>query len=160
MIEAITGGLGSIKAALEAVKGINAAVTEVKIAEAKSEIIGNLLTVQQAMGDALRTQLENADTIRALEAEIVRLKDWSAEAEGYELADAGQGSLAYRLKGANAEGQPSHWLCPTCFTNRKKSVLQTEKYTLYHTRMLACPPCGTKLLVHGVMDALKPQPRR
>lgn len=147
---AITMGLGGLKTAVDAIKGINATVTEIKIAEAKAEIIAHLITAQHAMLDAQETLLADTDKIRALEAEIMGLKDWSAQAERYELYDTGQDAIAYRPKFPEEHSEPEHWLCPNCFSNRKKSYLQPETLAVGRTQILRCHPCGMEIIVRGV----------
>ena len=147
MMSAITGGLGSLKTALDVAKGLNATITEAKVAEAKTQIIGHLITAQQAMLDAQQTLLEDTDTIRALEAEIMGLKDWQTEAARYELADAGQRTVAYRLKQGEGTGEPAHWLCPNCFADGKKSFLIPE--THMWVRTLVCHRCKWEGIVTG-----------
>lgn len=149
MIGAVTGGIGSIKNALEVVKGINATITESKVAEAKTQIVGHLIAAQQAMLDAQQTLLEDTDTIRALEAEVMRLKDWQAEAKNYELADTGSGALAYRLKDSVESAEPPHWLCPTCFPSLKKSIMQPETIPEGRVHILRCNTCKTILALRG-----------
>lgn len=150
MMMTISAGLGGLKSAIDAVKGIGTAVTDIKVAEAKSEVIGHLITAQQAMLDAQQTLLEDTDTIRALEAEIMKLKDWSAEAERYQPVDTGQGAIAYSLKSDMKTGEPEHWLCPNCFANRKKSYLQPEVLAVGRVHILRCHPCGMEIITHGL----------
>lgn len=160
MVDAISGGIGGIKAAIEAVKGLNATITEAKVAEAKMTIINHLITAQQALLDNQATLLANTDDIRALEAEIRTLGDWSVEAAAYEPADTGQGARAYRLKGASAASEAEIWLCPNCFHNRKKSFLQPETLAVGRTHILRCHPCGQEIITRGVRQEPVPQRRR
>lgn len=145
--ETIIGGLEGLKNAMDAVKGLNGAITEGKIAEAKAALLTDLSNANFGLIDAQRLLLEDTDTIRALEAEIVKLKDWNAEAQRYELADAGLGSVAYRLKPEEGMGEPAHWLCPNCFAESKKSFLVPE--TQQWVKLLICHRCKWDAAIHG-----------
>lgn len=150
MLAEITAGYQSLKAAKEIVQGLNALKTEVAVNEAKVALQNLLLEAHQALFAAQEAEAADARRVRALEAEIVELKDWSAEAERYELADTGRGALAYRLKESMKAGEPEHWLCPTCFGQRKKSYLQPETYSVGRVEVLRCAPCKNEIIVNGL----------
>ena len=100
-------GLGVLQALHATAKG--AAINEIKF-----QLTQHILDAQQALTAAGNAQAEAAQTIRNLEQRIMELENWDAQSESYELADTGQGSLAYRYKGAVEGGEPAHWLCPHC----------------------------------------------
>jgi hypothetical protein len=147
MIETISGALTGLSGALEIAKGINSKITAVEMAEAKSELLERLSTVQIALAEATQEVLSAQERIRTLEAEIVQLKEWDAEAESYELADTGAGALAYLPKGAEGNYKSGHWLCPNCFSERKKSLLIPQNPGPYW--MLRCHPCGLEIVTMG-----------
>jgi hypothetical protein len=89
--------------------------------------------------EAYSAQLER---IRELEAEILRLKDWSVEKQCYELRSVGAGSVAYMLKPDNRGTRPPYWLCPTCFERGKKEFLAPTGATLPRGQMYKCTGCG------------------
>jgi hypothetical protein len=82
-----------------------------------SEAIGKFLEAQQA-------QVAQLEEIASLKAEIAKFRDWEAEKQQYELQDVGTGAFAYMKKPEVRGSEPPHWLCPTCFENRKKSFFQ------------------------------------
>jgi len=73
--------------------------------------------------EARESYAAQLDQIRALEAEVARLKAWDAEKQNYELKPCGNGAVAYMLKPAARGSEPPHWLCPNCFAGGKKSFL-------------------------------------
>lgn len=152
MLELIGGGLSSLSAALDIAKGLNGTINEARIAEVKLDLIGRIMDAKEALLAAQEEKLATRDRISALEAEIAKLKDWSAEAERYELANTGQGGLAYREKGTVPSGQDGDWLCPNCFQNGKKSHLLPETLTAGRTHYLRCHPCGMEILTRGTRD--------
>jgi hypothetical protein len=151
MIEYFQAGFTSAKLALEIAQGIVSLNTEAEKNQAIIDIQRHVIDAQRALTLAEQNHATTLKRIDSLEAEIVSLKTWDAQAEGYELADAGNGALAYRKKPPVPEGEPPHWLCPTCYEDRKKSYLQPERHPGM-TESLTCPRCMTRLIVRGRPD--------
>ena len=145
----IKAGYDSAKAALQIVQGISSLKTETAINAA-------VIDIQRLTLDAQRALSASLDQIDELEKEIVHLKDWSAEKEGYELADAGQGSLAYRLKEGVEPPRPAHWICPHCYEKGEKSILKHEHLAIGRADTLVCHPCGFDIVVRGVRHSQQP----
>lgn len=124
MLAEISAGLGSLKAAKDIIQGLNAANTEAAINGVKIELQGLILDAQQGLFAAQEAQTTASRRIADLEQEIVRLKDWSAERERYQLVDVGRGAMAYVPKPGMEDGQPPHWLCANCFNQGRNSYLQ------------------------------------
>jgi hypothetical protein len=137
MLEAIGAGLTSLQAALDITKGLSAIRDEVKANDVKLEL-------QRALGDVMGAQQQEVAELRT---EIKRLLDWEAERKEYELADAGRGSLAYRLK--NPGDAIPVWLCPTCFARGEKSILQPETRMPGRIKIVKCHSCKTELVLEG-----------
>lgn len=126
MIAEIAAGLSSLNAAKQIVQGLNAANTAINVNDVKIELQGLILEAQQALFAAQQAEASTAQKIGALEQEIVRLKDWSAEKASYQMTAICRGAFAYTRKPGMEAGEPPHWLCTTCFENGKKAVLQFQ----------------------------------
>jgi len=124
MIAEISAGLSSLNTAKQIVQGLNALKSEISVNEAKINLQGLILEAQQGLFAAQQVEAENAKRIANLEHEIVKLKDWSTEAERYELKAIDSGAFAYMLKPGMERGEPPHWLCTNCFEKRQKSIVQ------------------------------------
>jgi len=107
-----------------------------KLASAKSAAERNsaLIEFQKALigaqGITMSLQAENRSLLAAhdeLEKQVVRLKDWSAEREQYELRMVAPGVFCQVAKGAVGHPEAMHKYCATCFEDRIKSILQTER---------------------------------
>lgn len=119
------------------------------LAAAVSEINAKLLHVG---GVALAGQEKQAyltARVQELEAEIVNLKDWSAEKAQYTLVEFSTGMFT-RIHNDNKEPLKSaHKFCSACFDNGKKTLLQMQANE-NRKRGLFCPACKTTLwLYHG-----------
>lgn len=148
MLAEISAGLSGLNAAKQIIQGLDAIRTEAALNEVKINLQGFILEAHQGLFAAQQAQAADAARIGELEQEIVRLKDWTAEQEQYELADVQYGALAYRPKEGMKEGEPPHWLCPTCFGVRKKSYLQPEHH-IGATESLHCLPCNVHIVTRG-----------
>lgn len=124
--------------------------------DAKLSLQGHILDAQQSLFTAQELQAAATKRIDELEQQIEKLRDWSADQQRYELADTGQGSLAYRLKEDMANGEPPHWICPNCYQNGKKAIMKEEALPIGRAETLACHPCGLDIVTCGVRHNQKP----
>lgn len=124
MLGEISTGLSSLKAAMDILKGLNAANTVATINEVKISLQERVMEAREALTAAHETQAVSLQRIRQLEQEIMELKDWEREKQRYQLQAIDRGVFAYMPKSGMENGEPPHWLCPNCFGKRHKSFLQ------------------------------------
>ena len=116
---------------------------------AKKLNLDDILALQRhlhAAQESISTLREENDalskTIRSLETKIADQESWADEKIRYELHDAGSSIMVYRLgKEHVSPTEPVHSLCPTCFSNSQKSILQVTNLgdAVYQ---LNCSKCG------------------
>lgn len=113
-----------------------------KIVELQSEI----LAAQSAAMDSFAEKATLLSRIEALEAELRTVRSWEAEAARYALTECATGVQVYALKSDQSEGEPFHRLCPTCFHEKKKSILQIRNR---HSggESVECLVCKQKLIL-------------
>lgn len=127
MFAELTVGLGSLKAAFELAKSLNAGATQTAVNEVKLALQGHLFSAQEALSGAREAQTAALDRIRDLEQQIAQFEDWEGQKQRYQLQDIWNASaFAYALKPGMEEGEPPHWLCANCFQRRQKSILQSR----------------------------------
>lgn len=153
----ITSAITGLGAAAELGKTIIGLKTTTEVQAKAVELNMTLLAAQSSAIAAQQEQSSLLKRIDTLEAEIVRMKAWDAEKERYELADTRGGALAYRLKAGMEAGEPTHWLCPACYQQQKKSILQPETLFPGRTEILACPQCHNELVVSGARNPTQPR---
>jgi hypothetical protein len=122
----ISAALTGLKGAMDIAKGLNAVADAVALNEAKIGLQSAIIDAQASLLAAQEAQSANLRRIAELEQEMVRLKDWSAERECYELTPVRGGGFAYMLKAGMQAGQPAHWLCTNCFEQGHKSIMQNK----------------------------------
>jgi hypothetical protein len=126
------------------VQGLNAAKTEAAINGVKIELQGLILDAQQGLFAAQEAQSTDARRIAELEQEVMRLKDWSADRERYELQNFRGGSVVYSQKVSIDNRQAPHWLCASCFDHGEKSYLQKQG-EIGPDRIYGCGICKSKV---------------
>jgi hypothetical protein len=86
------------------------------------------------------------ERIRSLEAAVARGQAWDAERGRYQLHEFPTGALAYVLKEESANGEPAHRICPKCYNEGHKSLLQVKSKRGGGERV-ECHRCASDLLL-------------
>ncbi|MBV8136622.1 MAG: hypothetical protein JO121_13485 [Deltaproteobacteria bacterium] len=153
-LSAISGIVGGLKAASELVQlAVNA--HDVKVIREKAiEFQKDIIAAQTSAISTLTDYASALDRIRELEKEVNDLKAWGAEKEKYQLTEISehpQGSaLVFALKDQAGSTEPKHRLCPNCYQDGRKSILQEEVQSLGHVRILHCQRCGAEVNRSGI----------
>jgi formate dehydrogenase maturation protein FdhE len=153
-ITTIAAGIGSLKTAFELTASISNLRDESLI---KAKILELQNAILSAQSSAMEQQLLNRsllDEIDKTRKNYAELQDSIAQLENYELVDYGDETFAYEFKGD--ERTPAHKICPNCYSNGKKSILQFS-YTQNDKRSLySCQNCKAE---YQLGRRVQPQPR-
>jgi hypothetical protein len=123
-LSAIQAAVTSLKVATGIAKSILETKTTVEIQSKVIEIQSALLEAQSSAIAATSAQFELQERIRALEAEAKAANAWGEETKRYALVSPHRnGGTVYAIKTEAAAGEAPHFLCPNCFSNRRKSFL-------------------------------------
>lgn len=145
----VGGAIAGLRAMKDILQGIKGALDAVKTAEIKAELLGLLIDALESASSQQEAKAALAQRVAELEKRIADFEDWNTQSERYELADTGKGALAYRLKEGMEAGEPPHWICPSCYDQRKKSILHPEHQEIGRMDFLRCHPCGHKIMIRG-----------
>jgi hypothetical protein len=137
MVAEVFAGLSAIKSAFDIAKGLKDIDDAARRNAAVIELQEKILSAQQE-------QSALVERIRELEAEVASFEKWEIEAKRYKLTDFGGNTLAYALKPEAASGEPSHRICPKCYEDQTKSILQYRTTTAYGQERYSCPNCKTE----------------
>lgn len=144
---------GTLKAAGETVKTMidlhDAAIFRAKAIELQQQI-------SSALADSIsayESQAAALQRVQELEKEVTNLKAWDADKQRYELKELGtQGIFAYTLK-AEAQGtEPIHSICPDCYQQGIKSIVQQVTRFPGRTDVRICQRCGWEVYAMGAWD--------
>jgi hypothetical protein len=148
---AMSGMITSLKAAAEltqiAINARDAGIVRAKVIELQGQIV----TAQTCAMAAQADHSTMLNLVGELEKQVADLKAWDAEKQKYHLTKVAPTSevLAYTLKEGGGVSEPRHYLCPNCYQDRIKSILQPETRMPYTAKVLVCQRCGSDLYVHG-----------
>jgi hypothetical protein len=129
------------------VKGINSLKTEAEVNQAVINIQRTLLEAQALALQDRERQSNLMKKIEELESRIKKFDDGDADMKRYELVEFPTGIMAYVLKEGEENSEPSHKLCPKCFGDGKKSILQVVSKR-NGGESVRCPSCSQKYILH------------
>ena len=138
MLAEIAALATTILNASKALKGLLESVEDAKARKIISEVQGQFIEIQSELLAIQANYQALAEAKRGVEAKLVTYEKWDSEASRYELKEIASGIVVYVLKSDNAHGEPSHWLCPACFQESKKSILQKPRVDYLDYK---CPRC-------------------
>jgi hypothetical protein len=138
MIGDAIAGLGALKTAFDLARALKGIDDTVKRNAAVIELQEQILSATQAQSDLVRR-------VEHLEKEVARFETWETEKKRYQLKDFGSGTLAYELKQSEAADEPIHCICPGCYENRRRGILQpTGSTNAFKQKEFVCVLCNTE----------------
>lgn len=141
----IANAFAGLKEAGSLLKGFNQLKTEAEVAQKTIELNQIIAAVQSDLFDAQTAYSAAIGRIDELEKELVAVKDWAAEKQRYQLHQLAPGAFTYRLKPGMENGEPVHDICPQCYQQGIKSVLQFVGYEkAFHK--YSCSKCQTIIM--------------
>lgn len=142
-ISAISLMMTSMKTASEIARGFSDLKTH---AEIQGKIIDLQRAIMGAQDSAMSAQFElNAahEEAKELKEIIKALEDWRSFATDYELKEISKGIFVRSYITNSDQSKPQHWLCPSCFADKKESIIQLELHNQGLSKYL-CPRCNFK----------------
>jgi hypothetical protein len=146
-IGSITAAIGGLKTAAEITKGFLDLKEAAAVQGRVIELQGVILAAQSSALSAQSDQLALLEEIRELKAKLTELEAWSTESQRYALKDFGSETFAYELKADAANGEPTHRLCPNCYQQGHKSILQNSGGNYSGRSRLLCARCKGEFFI-------------
>lgn len=141
-IGTFTAAATGLKTAVDITKGILELKVSTKVEAKVAELQRVIISAQSNTLAAQSDQLAVLDKIRKLKGKMAELKAWDSEKKKYELKELASGNFAYALKEAESKGGPVHYICPHCYEEGKKSLLQKNDMGS-NGEVLQCFACDT-----------------
>lgn len=120
----LNGAVTSLQTAFGLTKLLIGARDTAMVNERVSELQSAILDAPHDAPAAQSDQFALLERVRSLEKEISDFEAWDAEKQRYEMKVVWRGTTVYSPKEDAGRTEPHHWLCATCYQNRKKSILQ------------------------------------
>jgi len=136
---------------------------QVAINEKATELFNIIINLQghvsSLQSDLMSIQTEHNELLKTkndIEKKLVKKEKWDITASKYELKEIYPGTFVYALK-ENTElpgesTEPHHWICTSCYSKQKKSILQHHNTNPGIMRDFICPECKT--IIHVMSDQL------
>jgi hypothetical protein len=155
---ALIGGLAnSLNVALNISKAMLGIRDQALIQEKIIELTSEIISAQQAGVAAIVAQTELTERIRTLEKQVADFEKWETEKQWYDLKQVDVGAFAYSLKPDAPGTEVPHWICTTCYQNRKISIFLQQALRIRspgeQRDIWVCPVCSTKI---GVSPGVHP----
>lgn len=135
--------LTAIAAIVELSKAVANAKIDNEVKQKATELNDSILTLQ---GTLFSLQSENQELLKIkneFEAKLINLANWQQEAQRYKLCELCSGVLVYALKEDHQDSEPMHYICPNCYENNRKSILQSRGMGYDGTEYVCKnPECG------------------
>lgn len=123
-VQAVTAAISGFKTVIDIAKSI-AAIS--KDAEVNTKVIDLQTVILEVQGNLLSMQNDYSRLLQekqTLEQSLADKQAWEDAKRRYELRQLGENTYAYALRGEFQQEEPAHLLCPNCFSNEHKSILQ------------------------------------
>ncbi len=139
----------SLKGAVDISKGMLSLQNLNELSSLAVELNSKLIDAQQAIFEINDERHSLLEKIKELENEIATSNNWDLEKVRYQLMSPWPGHpvSVYHLKKTCSNGEEPHWLCPNCFQQSKKSILNTNQNKGDQVH-LVCSQCNTKIRTH------------
>jgi hypothetical protein len=131
----ISIALTSLKSAGEILKSLNSLRTDSKVRNLVIELQNQILEAQRS---ALLAQ-EEQNQIRR---ELAEVRSWETEAARFRLTEISSGVFVYAVRPEAKGDEPDHWLCPICFSHKKKAILQWSNTDGLNKKTFHCQGCN------------------
>ena len=113
-----------------------------------SQLLGEIIALQITISGLVKEKDAAHEEAQEYKNRYLQLADWNAQAARYELKEIATGVFVYASKNDTEGTDPAHWLCPNCYQDRNKSILQRKSRDWGGTTY-ACPRCSTSICDHA-----------
>lgn len=149
-MQEIVGLVGAATTALEFVKTAKGFQEDQKVASAVAEVqnslsslLGEHIALQKLYGDAINEMASLKERVREID-------DWKVISANYILTDVDNKTFAYALREDVETEEPHHILCPHCYHEEKKSILQFVPETMDTYSKYVCLRCKSEIECRGI----------
>jgi hypothetical protein len=143
MVDGVMAGLSAFSGLIGMARGLKDINDGVVRNEAIFELTSKLLDAQQEYAALLAR-------VGELEKKLTSFENWEREKERYELKEHGFGKvLAYALKEGVDPPEHPHSVCPDCYQQGKRAILQTVSRFPGRNEILLCQACGWEAYTTG-----------
>jgi ribosomal protein L37AE/L43A len=140
-----------VKTAISLAKSITEVVNDDKLKAKSIELYDTIISLQRGI---LSLQSEYHSLLQdkhGLKKKLMEIEGWEKEKMKYELVKIGEGVHVFSLKTEYEPSMPSHYICPKCYHDNKKSILVAE-YTSSNESKYTCPKCNNYFVTNTALQ--------
>jgi hypothetical protein len=135
-----------VRAVSEIANGIISLSKNVAVNQKASELIEKIIGLQNDILLIQEKYEQLSESKKIVEEKLANFENWEEIASRYLLEEISPGVFTYVLKKNDNVADPKHWLCPKCFEDRKKSILQLAKERMVPFKYI-CLECQNAIYV-------------
>lgn len=109
----------------------------------------NILDLQGTIMGLQNEHLELSAVKCELEAKIAEYDRWNEEQKNYRLKEIEPGLSVFVFQKCAESEEDDHWLCPGCFSNRKKGIFVMTTKPGMMDKVFKCSLCKFEIRPHG-----------
>lgn len=161
MTDPFTTAFSSARAALDMIGVLFKLKSQTDVQAKAIELQTIVLDLQGQLQAIQAAQAAEARRGTELEAEVRALREWSVNAAHYRLHRFEAGGMAYRFQPPDDDESAAHDLCPQCYEQKIKSILQITEPVGWN-KALKCHRCNCVVLVERIQASsvtITEQPR-
>lgn len=133
--------LQGFKGAIDIAKGLKSTYDQHTVSDAQAEFfekLSDLYVRATSLYESHSTLTREKDE---LEKKLMEYEQWAQTERQYELKQVAPGKFVRSYKKSDKNTDPMHWLCPNCWEDKKKSILQGHP-SLGDALEYICPRCN------------------
>lgn len=146
LTQSITAAIQGVNASIDLVKAGLGAKEASAVMRVEADLLYRLTDVISQLAQAKDAQAALQDELREAKARIRRAKEFAAQRKRYALRQLGAQTYAYCLKPEAALDEPPHCVCPRCFQEGIRAILQKARDD-YRATWLKCLHCGAEFAI-------------
>lgn len=130
-----------IKTVISLAKSITESISDTKLKIKSIELYNAIINLQGSILSLHSKYHSLLQDKHSLEKKLMEIESWEKEKTKYVLVKIGEGVHVFSLKPEYEPSVPSHYICPNCYHDNKKSILVAE-YTSSEESKYTCPKCN------------------
>lgn len=142
----VTSALTTITAVGELAKLIVSGKVDSEVKAKAAELNNSILSLQGTLFALQSQNHELLESKHSLESKLVEISNWENQAFRYKFHELCPGVFVYTLKENQENSEPSHYICPNCYQEQRKSILTSTGKEHDGTHYLCKnPTCNCKI---------------
>ena len=129
-------------------KSILSTIKDVNLKSQLNDLYDKILELQTGLLTTQTSYFALINENNELKQELNKIRGWELEKSKYKLTEISEGTFIYLYQNSNDSNEPTHAICPNCYSKNIKSILQKVPNTNNKYR---CPSCHLQVSLETPM---------